>query len=317
MAWIAVYQGIARHRKTVKLASLLDIPRMSAVGHMISLWHWAIDNAPDGDLSGLSDEMVAMAAEWPEATGPFFVQAIKQAGFVDPDGMLHNWMDYAGKLIDRREADAKRKRETRASAKHPQDSPVDIPQPVLGESAATVQYSTVQNHFIYTLRNIPGWEQRGEPHLATLLAWKEEKDITDDQMERAAIGLSAMNAKTLGSYSNLASAVQVRVNKNYDGGVKLPAQEAESAAPLDLSTIQRQEEAVGLWERAMVAIKEIVTKTAYTTFIAPLEPRGFLGSKLILKTPSKSALDQVMRSIGAIETATGCPVELYVEGQEE
>lgn len=243
LAWIEVHQGIFRHRKTLKLASLLDIPRMSAAGHMISLWHWAIDNAPDGDLSHLDDAMIALGADWPESTAPFFVQAIKQAAFVDQDGMIHDWMNYAGKLVERRKLDAQRKRNERASkgqppsspGEHPLDSTQDILEDFPSESAPTVQYSTVPNHYIYTLRNIPGWTEKGEPHLATLLAWKEEKGITDDQMERSAIGLSGAASRTLKGYGNLVAALQVRINKGWDGGVKLTnvngRQEEEDSTP--------------------------------------------------------------------------------------
>ena len=116
MAWIEVHQSLPTHRKTRRLARELklngkDFPK--AVGHLVMLWLWAIDNAPSGDLGSIDPYDVADAAEWsgdPEK----FMDALKKAGFVDDDMHIHDWDIYIGKLIDRREANAQRNREARA-----------------------------------------------------------------------------------------------------------------------------------------------------------------------------------------------------------
>lgn len=116
MAWIEVHQSLPTHRKTRRLARELklngkDFPK--AVGYMVMLWLWAIDNAPNGDLGGIDPYDVADAAEWsgdPEK----FMDALKKSGFVDDDMHIHDWDVYIGKLIDRREANAQRNREARA-----------------------------------------------------------------------------------------------------------------------------------------------------------------------------------------------------------
>ena len=134
MAWIEVHQGLFRHRKLLTLARLLDVQRMSAGGHIISLWLWALDNAPNGDLAGLEPEVIAFAAEW-EGDAAMFYHALNESGFLDGDDKIHDWYDYAGKLIDRRKADADRKRAQRMSGGHPKDVP--------GMSFATVPYRTL------------------------------------------------------------------------------------------------------------------------------------------------------------------------------
>jgi hypothetical protein len=66
------------------------------------LWLWALDNAPDGDISDFDADEIAEIVSYlgdPEK----FVGALKTAGFVDENGCLHDWDDYAGKLIERRE----------------------------------------------------------------------------------------------------------------------------------------------------------------------------------------------------------------------
>jgi len=123
MAWIEIHQTLPRHRKIISMSAALDVQRMSCVGHMISLWCWALDNAPDGDLSDTGDVVIATAAEWPGDADQFLAALIK-VGFLDQDGntlTIHNWYQYAGRLIERRLKDAERKRKERLSEGHPTD----------------------------------------------------------------------------------------------------------------------------------------------------------------------------------------------------
>lgn len=48
MAWIAVYQSLPSHRKTLRLQALLGMRRPQLLGHLVLLWLWAVDNAQDG-----------------------------------------------------------------------------------------------------------------------------------------------------------------------------------------------------------------------------------------------------------------------------
>ena len=114
MAWIKVDQGLSRHRKIFALSNYLDIPEPYAEGLVINLWCWALDNAQDGDLAKFTPENIASVAIWrgdPEQ----FIEGLKESGFLDEPRTLHDWMDYAGKLIDRREKDRQRKRDCGSS----------------------------------------------------------------------------------------------------------------------------------------------------------------------------------------------------------
>lgn len=113
MAWIESHQELGRHPKTRRLAKLLDTSRPTAVGHLQYLWWWALDFAQGGDLSSFDDEEIAEAALWDDDPGTF-VSALKGAGFMDPDGRLHDWNEYAGRLIDKREQAKERVRNWRA-----------------------------------------------------------------------------------------------------------------------------------------------------------------------------------------------------------
>ena len=122
MAWIESHQSLSKHRKTIRTAGRLAVDRHKLIGHLHELWWWALDNVGvDGCLGDMDAFEIATAAEWdgdPEA----FVEALIEAGFIDRDPntnalYLHDWYDYAGKLIDAREAERERSRRRRAAAK--------------------------------------------------------------------------------------------------------------------------------------------------------------------------------------------------------
>ena len=68
--WIQVYSNLPQHPKTTKLADELGLtsaalnPNVLAVGLVVSLWAWAIQNAYNGDLSGCSSRAIAEACLW-------------------------------------------------------------------------------------------------------------------------------------------------------------------------------------------------------------------------------------------------------------
>ncbi|MFN0222133.1 DnaD domain protein [Paenibacillus sp. KR2-11] len=120
MAWIESHQELARHPKTKKLARKLKVTVPAAIGHLHLLWWWALDFAPDGNLSKYEVEDIAEAA-MSEIDAEDFIHALKEAGWIDQEGTssdirLHDWYDYAGRLLEKREVDKERKRKARGSA---------------------------------------------------------------------------------------------------------------------------------------------------------------------------------------------------------
>ena len=120
MAWIQIHQQLKDHRKVLAAADELDIEPAHMLGLLISFWLWAIDNAPDGSLAGISDRMIARAAQW-DKDPEEFVAALTSASLLDAteDGVLeiHDWSEYTGKLIEQRENEKNRSRARRAAAK--------------------------------------------------------------------------------------------------------------------------------------------------------------------------------------------------------
>lgn len=95
MAWIESHQSLGRHPKLLRLASELRIHKAQAVGHLKYLWWWALDYAPMGDLSAFASAEISSAAEWPGNVNSFHV-ALKKTGWLDDDGKIHDWDQYAG-----------------------------------------------------------------------------------------------------------------------------------------------------------------------------------------------------------------------------
>lgn len=134
MAWIKVDQTLRDHHKILELSEILDISVPTAIGHVVMLWTWSLDNAPDGVLPG--PRALARICDW---TGDpkQFLDALVQVAFVDQVGTkfeVHNWGEYAGSLIEKRERAAERMRHVRATEREP-DAHVSE---TYGERAANV-----------------------------------------------------------------------------------------------------------------------------------------------------------------------------------
>jgi hypothetical protein len=85
MFLIQVQQSLISHRKSLRLARLLNVDRYAAIGRLIALWLWCLDNAPDGVLSDdVDDKMLADVMGWPAEMGDSFelVDALHAAGYI-------------------------------------------------------------------------------------------------------------------------------------------------------------------------------------------------------------------------------------------
>lgn len=108
MAWIPSHQELRNHPKLKRAARIANVPAPTMIGHLHLLWWWALDHAPDGDLSRYDEWDIADAAMW-EGDAEVFVMALKDcgpkgsAGFL-ADGRLHDWDEYGGKYGQRVEA---------------------------------------------------------------------------------------------------------------------------------------------------------------------------------------------------------------------
>lgn len=124
MAWLKVEQSLRDHRKLGPLARGLGVGRPTAIGHLVLLWLWCLDNAPTGNLKGIDADILASVCHW-EGKPNEFVDALAFAGFLDrsrkyPERLrIHDWKDYAGKLLESRTRHAVRQRTHRDRTRLP------------------------------------------------------------------------------------------------------------------------------------------------------------------------------------------------------
>ncbi len=156
--WIQVYSNLATHRKTAQLADALGLtnshvsPDIIAVGILVSLWTWAIQNASDGDLSKCSNRVIAEACRWkkkPEA----LINALREARWIDEDGKLHDWEEYASLLLVKEE---ERKAKTRERVQRYRDKKKENCNAECNVSDTPCNAPTIHNHTIHnhTVPNI-------------------------------------------------------------------------------------------------------------------------------------------------------------------
>jgi 5-methylcytosine-specific restriction endonuclease McrA len=100
MAWIELHQNLSNHPKLIRLATRLGLPRVTAMGHLVSLWLWALDYAEDGSLKGFGAVEIAAGAGWPGDPADF-LKSLQECRWMDKMA-LHDWMDYAGRLVEKR-----------------------------------------------------------------------------------------------------------------------------------------------------------------------------------------------------------------------
>ncbi|MDE3097428.1 MAG: hypothetical protein KGK07_15695 [Chloroflexota bacterium] len=154
--WIEFHQALTTHRKTSALAGILGVRNAHAAGHLAFLWCWAVDNAPSGDITDVNLAAIARAADWPKKPETL-ISALVAAGFVDDNGgrlTLHDWDEYAGRLIAKRARNKLRMRCARnghnpcvcnARATHVQDTCADTVQTCAGLPAPAPAPAPLRN----------------------------------------------------------------------------------------------------------------------------------------------------------------------------
>lgn len=130
MAWTESHQSLLNHRKTLRFARELGIDQVAAIGHLHIFWWWAMDNAPDGNLTKIDPTDIGIAAQYhandagPETSRTTFFDALVAAQFVDrkshgndrpPSFQIHDWEQYGGKLCKTRATNRNRMKVARAT----------------------------------------------------------------------------------------------------------------------------------------------------------------------------------------------------------
>lgn len=116
MAWVSIHQQIRDHRKLRDLFRALDISRQEALGTLVLIWTWALDNCDkEGKLLSVNKHDLAHAAYW-EGDPDKLCNALIKTGWIDIDGKgmyIHDWYDFNKPFYDytdRKAKDRERKR---------------------------------------------------------------------------------------------------------------------------------------------------------------------------------------------------------------
>lgn len=98
MAWIESHTVLIRHKKLILMAKELRLKPVYLLGHLHALWHTALEQQEDGDLSSWSDDLIA---DYSAYLGDSFqyVSLLQRFGWLDGK-LLHDWMDYAGRYLE-------------------------------------------------------------------------------------------------------------------------------------------------------------------------------------------------------------------------
>jgi hypothetical protein len=175
MAWIEVHQSLRGNKKLSKLCELLSIrSEAHAIGYLVCLWMWALDNAPDGNLEGISDKIIINASAYKGTKKIYFVDALIESGFINRERALHNWLEYAGRLLERRKANADRMRVARRKAREESEA---LESDACGAHAG-LPYPTIPNHTTegknnQSLAEYARERKRAERALSARLIWME------------------------------------------------------------------------------------------------------------------------------------------------
>jgi hypothetical protein len=159
MAWIESHQEMKDNPKTIRLARRLKIEVPHAIGCLHCLWWWAISYAQDGTLYQYDNIDIAYAMMW-QGDPDEFVEALKIERFLDVDEngySIHDWWNYAGKLLEKRRNDSGRKKNAAGystdNSRDGRGASTDIPRNFHGSDAeqtrkknVTVPYLTVPNN---------------------------------------------------------------------------------------------------------------------------------------------------------------------------
>lgn len=97
MAWIESHTVLLRHRKLVELAKDLRLKPVYVLGHLHVLWHAALEQQEDGDLSSWTDDFIAESSCY-QGDAPQFVSLLQKHKWLDGK-VLHDWWEYGGKYL--------------------------------------------------------------------------------------------------------------------------------------------------------------------------------------------------------------------------
>ena len=97
MAYVESHTVLLRHRKLRELSRSLRLKPVYVMGHLHALWHAALEQQEDGDLSSWSDDLIADSSEYGGDSAQY-VSLLQHHRWLDGK-LIHDWLDYAGAYL--------------------------------------------------------------------------------------------------------------------------------------------------------------------------------------------------------------------------
>lgn len=131
MAWVSAHEGVRDHPKTRALSRKLQCSRHEAIGILVTLWLWGLNNADrEGNVMNATADDIAdgimyrgqSTGQTAQEAAEHLMDSLISSGWIDTaeDGhfILHDWdvwQDQWYKALDKRAKEAERKRKQRQS----------------------------------------------------------------------------------------------------------------------------------------------------------------------------------------------------------
>lgn len=101
MAWLKKDSRLRGHPKVITAAGALGIKPVYLQGHLDSMWLAALERQEDGDFSRITNEAIAVLAEYNPKDADRFVQVLQEHGLLE-GRLIHDWLDAVGDYLKRK-----------------------------------------------------------------------------------------------------------------------------------------------------------------------------------------------------------------------
>jgi len=117
MAWIESHQDLEDHPKLLLLCTKTGWNLEEAIGNLHRLWWWTLKYAEDGDLSryDVSQPLGRLNCKLSPIE---LYKVLQETGFIEESGLIHDWLDYAGRYLHSKYHSANPKRWKEIRKKH-------------------------------------------------------------------------------------------------------------------------------------------------------------------------------------------------------
>lgn len=98
-AWIESHQKLGKHPKLLDLCNKTGWKEDETIGKLHKFWWWALDYAEDGFLNRFQPHQYLSIILTDNLTPENLLKILKETNFIDKDGKIHDWWDYAGRYL--------------------------------------------------------------------------------------------------------------------------------------------------------------------------------------------------------------------------